>query len=383
MNKSDAKKLCAGLAVLFALAGRVPADGSVKLPPITAGVMLPDGQTLVVSVPSKGLLIYLDTTAEKETKRIDVDFQPMCLAAQGKNLFVSAKGSGMVHVLEAESGKDLKTIKVPGEPISALGCHPAKGLLYSVNQNNEVYAIDTDAGEATKTAAKGQLLAVDPTDDGFVYTGIQKPIQDQLVVKEGRGKQVIVSLEHANLRAVAAKFKPDGKDLKLVAANDNAAVNGNSMAVSRDGKAIAMAGGGGWQSKTDTKANYAVAVFDTSDLTTLLGQVDTGPYPQGIAFHPVLDLGAAFHSGITTEIAVFKSKSCVVKDTITIQKQGIPPLLGPSLLIFGGRGTKIVFATLAQPLPFPVPGADQSEVSFYPLTLSDADKEALNKAYSR
>jgi len=115
---------------------------------------------------------------------------------------------------------------------------------------------------------------------------------------------------HAHLMACnyfrRLKYKIDGADLTLVAANDNAAVNGRGMAVSGDGKQVAMAGGGGWRSTNDPRANYAIAVFETAKMKGLNGQVETGAYPNNVAFDPVLNLGAAFN---TKEFILFNAKS--------------------------------------------------------------------------
>jgi hypothetical protein len=284
-------------------------------------------------------------------------------------VFAGTKGAGTVHVLDAASGKEIKEIRMPGEPVVALGCHRSHGLVYAVNLNNEVFAIDPEKGAVTKTKAKGQLLAVDTNGGKYVYTGIQKPIKDQLVFEEQPGRRFRVSLAQANLRAIMLKYEITGTDLKLVAANDNAAVNGRSLGLSGDGKRIAMAGGG-WRSKTDPRANYAVAVFDTTDLQTLVGQVETGAYPVAVAFHPVLNLGAAYRDGQPGEVTIFNSKSCAKRDTIKVQKGATP-----SILAFGGEGTKLVF--IPQPKG---PGGDtQSIIEFFPLRLRDQDREALKK----
>jgi DNA-binding beta-propeller fold protein YncE len=335
--------------------------------------MLPDNKTFVVSIATKATLIYFDTVADKETKRVEVEFQPTILAAQGNKLFVGTKGTATVHVLDAATGKEEKEIKVPGEPLQALGCHPKKGLLYAVNTNNEVFSLDAEKGTATKTKAKGQLLAVDSGEGKFVYTGIQKPIRDQLVIDGRPGQKLTVSFAQANLRAVMLKYEVDGSDLKPIAVNDNAAINGRALAVSGDGKKIAMAGGGGWRSKTDPKANYAVAVFDTDDMQTLSGQVETGAYPSGIAFHPVLNLGAAYKDGHGAEIFLFSAKSFATKENIKV-KSGA----GTNILTFGGQGAKVIFA----PMPG-IGGEGQSTIEFLPIPLTDQDREALKKAYGK
>jgi hypothetical protein len=359
--------------VILVLTGTAQAQATFEVPTITSGIVLPDNKTFVVSVASKATLIYYDTVADKEARRVELDFKPSFLAAQGDKLFVAAKGTATVHVLEAATGNEVKAIKLPGEPVQALGCHPAKGLLYAVNSNNEVYAVDPDKGTATKTKAIGQLLAVDPVEGKFVYTGIQKPIRDVVVVEKGPGGKATLSLAQANLRALMIKYEVNDNDLKAVAANDNAAVNGWSMTLSADGKKIAMIGGGGWRSKTDPKVRYGAVFFDTSDLETQVGQWGDVPGTTvSIVFHPVLNLGASYQEG--HGVVLFSAKSLASKDSFKVKKGAIP-----TLLAFGGQGTKLIVA----PMPGG-PGSDmQSVIEFLPLPLTDQDKAALKKAYSK
>jgi DNA-binding beta-propeller fold protein YncE len=354
------------LAALLTWTESAPGQAFFKLPSIGGAVMAADNQTLIVSLTSNGMLAYYDTLRDKEMRKVEVDFQPGALATQGSLLFATTRGSGVLHVLDVSTGKEMGQIRVPGEPLQALACHPKKGLLYVVNLANEIYAIDPEKGVAAKTKAKGQLLAVDAVDGKYLYTGIQKPMRDQIVIQQS-GKTLRISFATANLRAIMLKYEIKGTDLKLVAANDNAAVNGRGMGLSPDGKRIAMAGGGGWRSKTDPKANYSIAVFDTADMQTLLGQVDTGPYPSTIAFHPVLNLGAAYNM---SEVIVFNAKSLAQKSSSKISRGA-----QTALLTFGGKGTKIVFASIALPRP------EGSDLAFIPLELSEQDQQTLRKAF--
>ncbi|HVS39837.1 MAG TPA: hypothetical protein VMS17_30040 [Gemmataceae bacterium] len=362
------KRLCtssasAALALAVLALGSARGDG-VKVSAVGGAVMLPDNQTLVVSLAADATLLYIDTAGEKESKRVQVEFQPAALAAQGDKLFAAAKGTSTVHVCDAASGKELKIVKLPGEPILALACHPSKGLVYASNQSCEVFSIDPEQGTATKTKAKGQMLAVDPVDGGFVYSGVQKPIRDVLVLQQAGAGQITVSFAKADARAVMLKSAVDDQDLKPTAANDNAALNGRWLAVSPDGKQVAMAGGGGWHSKTDAKFHYVVAVFDASDLQGMNGQVETGPYPAAVAFHPVLPLGVALASDLT----VFSTKSFAKKESFKPQKGGAAAYLG-----FGAKGTKVVY----------LPAGDDALVQFFPLQLTDQDRETLNQAFSK
>ena len=77
------------LALAGGMAQAADAEGSegpFDLPAIGGWVMAPDGQTLIVSTGSGGELVYFNTAAAKEDKRVEVDFQPTCLAIQGDNL---------------------------------------------------------------------------------------------------------------------------------------------------------------------------------------------------------------------------------------------------------------------------------------------------------
>ncbi len=183
--------------IFFYLSTGVNAQNSFTLSLTGAIVIGPDHQTLIVSVPTEGKLVYFDTVAEKQLKQIDVDFQPNLLAIQGKLLFVSAKGTSTIHVLEWDTAKIVRGINVPGEPLISMGCHPEKGLLYAVNLQNEMFSIDPQSGVATKTSGKGQLLAFDPSDSQVFYTGIQKAINEVLVFQDV-GNEVHVSLAQAN-----------------------------------------------------------------------------------------------------------------------------------------------------------------------------------------
>jgi hypothetical protein len=95
-------------------------------------------------------------------------------------------------------------------------------------------------------------------------------------------------------------------------------------------------------------------------METQLGQVETGPYPVGIGFHPKENWGAAFHESHVSELIVFNSKSLAKKATYKVDKKQS----AESVYIgFGGAGTKVIFATLIG-----VHNKDEGIVMFAPLT---------------
>jgi hypothetical protein len=87
--------------------------GALALANLGGWVMLPDGVTLIVSLPEQAKLVYLDTVAFKEIKRVDLTFKPAALAYQGKQLFAAVQGAALLHILDLESGEDKKEIKFP------------------------------------------------------------------------------------------------------------------------------------------------------------------------------------------------------------------------------------------------------------------------------
>src|SRR5437879_2108388 len=84
-------------------------EATFQLPAMGGFAVSPDNSKLVVSLTAKTELVYFDTVACKETKRVAVEFQPTQMAWGDKVLFVAQKASGLVHVLDADSGKELAT----------------------------------------------------------------------------------------------------------------------------------------------------------------------------------------------------------------------------------------------------------------------------------
>ena len=90
------------VAAVLALADRSRgADVKFDLPAMGGAAVSPDGATLVVSLTAKAELVYIDTVAAKEGKRVSLDFQPTLLAWGDKVLFAGQKSSGVVHILDS------------------------------------------------------------------------------------------------------------------------------------------------------------------------------------------------------------------------------------------------------------------------------------------
>ncbi len=370
----------ASLAILAILACAIPAraaeDGAavtLQVADLGGWAMSPDNRTLIVAATSAGELVYFDTVADKELKHVEVEFQPTSLAAQGKTLVAAAKGSSQLHVLDLETGKEQSTIDLAGSGFVSLACHPSKGYVYAAAQDGYIYAVDVQAGKGWKTKGVGTMLAVDPVHGDAVYAATQRAIRENLVIQQV-GSQTQVRIMQSGQYAVLLKFKVAGKGLVLESGNSRSAINAHAIAVSADGKKVAIAGGGGIDSPVDHKRSYAVPVYSAANLENMVGQIDTGPYPNNVAFHPVLNLGAAENA--MGDALVFKSTSLVTAQTLKVPASHV----GPTLLAFGGEGTKLIYGVGAGG-----PGAPKgtpAKLEFIPLQLTEQQKSELKKAYA-
>jgi hypothetical protein len=331
-------------------------------------VLLADQYTIVVSFPTDASLIYFDTAANKELKKVEVDFKPGAMAVRGDTLYVAATGTSMVYALDAATGKEKKSFKLSDGSIAKLACHPKTGPIFASTDDYYVHSIDPDSGKSKKTIARGYHLAVDPVDGKRLYTGTQPPVDDDLVLKIGPEGEIRFYFDTWGRRSVMLAYAIAENGLKLVAIQDNAASNGYSMHLSPDGKSIMMPGGGGWRSKNGREGGYHTAVFDTENLKSVVGEA---PHAVSLAFHPVLNLAAANAKG--REVKLFNAKSMKPRQTITISKGAAD---SPLILHFGAFGSKVVLFNGMNPKN-PVEG-----LHFIPLDLQADEWAALSKAYA-
>ena len=347
-----------------AVAGPKP-SATFKLPSVGGWVMTTDNITLIVSVPSKGELVYFDTVNDKEAKRVEVDFQPTALALQGQTLFAASKGSSEIYALDLKSGKEIKKFKLPGEPVFHITCHPTTGLICASNDQQKVFSIDVPKGKVQKTEARGMFLAIDPVKGNTLFTGSIKPPEERIVVRGGANGSTIITFEVSGDRAKLLKYSISGETLKLIDGSDNAAIGASgTMHLSPDGKSIAFIAGGGWRSKTDESKHVEIAIFDTSDLRTMRGAVDVGA-PQNLIFHPVLKVGVGL--GNNVDLHFFNPKSLVIRKKESLER--MPHTFWFNLLDFGAQGTKLIYL-------------QGENLLFVPLELSAEDRALLKGHYA-
>jgi hypothetical protein len=385
-----------GLLVLAAAVALAPAAAAAPAPnepacfrvPAPGGwAMTPDNVTLILAQPAEAKLHLIDTVNNKLVKSVEVDFKPGPMAIQGNTLFVAGQGSALVYALDLTTLKPVKEYNVGGDAVARLACHPTKGLLYATSTSLKVSLIDPASGAVTLTKARGDFIAVDPVSGNAVYTGFQPPRdEDEFTFREGADGRVKFMYDRWGTRAVILKYAVVGRNLTPVSAQRNAAVNGWSLALSPDGKRVALMGGGGWRPPITggggSGGGYVCAVFSTDNLETMVGQA---PHGGDIVFHPVLNLGMVGHTA--TDLTLFNAKSLTAKRGISIAA-GPPaePLIeGAGATAAGGRplapftfaakGTKFVFWSGENPK------APREGLHLIPLELTDEERAVLQKVY--
>jgi hypothetical protein len=345
MNKHCVRfALVALVAAVFASASEGE-ETAFNLAGMGGFAVSPDNSTLAVSLTAKTELVFFDTIAGKETKRVTVEFQPTQMAWSDKVLFVAQKSSGIVHVVDSSSGKELASGNASG-PVRNLAV--AKGVCFASTSNREVYAID-GKGKSTKTSVQGTFIAADPTG-AFVYACI-----------DGRATTDVT------------KFKVNGTELTSTGAFfrslRTSLVNVQGMGLSKDGKQFGVVAGGGW-SDLERKRHYSVPLYSTDDMKSQLGELETGAYPCGMASHPVLPLIFACNG---KQGAVFSAKSYAAGQKFTAPRETAGAGT-PSVLAFVGKGKKLAWGNTQ---------GDAGALKFYDLQLTKDQQGELNKAFAK
>ena len=338
-----------------------PLDHNVLPCPAPGGYALTDDLVgLVVSSPETTELIYFNTGTEKELKRVQLDFKPGSLCRQGKTLYVAGVGTAIVYAIDLATGKPQKEFELGGDAVANLACHPQKGMVYAATEGRAIFSIDPATGKSAKTSAVGKYIGV-TADGASVITAFQ-PGEGEYDYKVAEGKRIVIPWNSPwGCRAQIVKYKIRGAELEFEAAQNNAASNGWSFHLSPDGNRVAMPGGGGWRPTEGPGGGYVTAIFGTSNLQTMLGQA---PSAIGIAFHPVLDLGATSHDD---GVKLFRAKSMKPVGEFKMKGNG-----SSALLAVCAKGTKFIFWNGT---------AEGQGLHFLPLELSSEEKLLLTKTY--
>jgi hypothetical protein len=366
-------------------------EASLTLPRIGGWIMLADGVTLIVAIPEKAQLAYIDTLADKEIKRIDLPFKPDLLAGQGKYLFASVSGASAIHVLEVGSGVDRKEIHLPAGPVTGLACHRERGPLFASIPDptlaGAIVAVDPNSGTIAYAGVMlpnhtdpkkvgGLTLAADPTNAEGLYSLV--PLAAGRHATPGLGVWRVVIQSIVPYRPYSGPpYKPPHHDPQAMPAgmvavvgdyrhSERIAKTSSMVHASPDGKRVGII-------DIDEKG---VAVLSAQNFNERFGMMDC-PSVSDFAFHPVLDLAVAEGEGSGRKkeraLYLFNGKSLAEVTQFPLghgssddaDKNG-------RLLTFAGRGTKLVYFD----------GSHGKRLRFFPLALTEKDQAVLEKAYN-
>ena len=147
---------------------------ALALPGHIAGwVMLSDGVRLIVALPDQNQLVYIDTVANKELKRVKLPFKPYLLAVQQKRLFVSARTEQTrndVHVLDVDTAEEKKTLALPGSWLTDMVCSREKGLVYAFESDGTPIAFDPGVGSASRVVILAEPVVMAGVFDDRRYS---------------------------------------------------------------------------------------------------------------------------------------------------------------------------------------------------------------------
>jgi hypothetical protein len=334
-------RMCAALFVALVLVNNGRAEDQFEFAALGGSTVSPDNTTLVVALTTKAELVYIDTVAGKETKRIKVEFQPTEIAWGDKVIFAAQKGSGQVHILDADTGKELAVAKAGS---SVRNLVTVKGVCFASTDNREVHAIDSK-GASTKADAQGTFIAADPRG-AFVCTVIDGKARTDLM-----------------------KYTVDGTKLKHVATLQGktgaSLINVRAVRVGYEGKLAGVVAGGGW-ADVDRKRHYGVPMYDADDMKTQLGDLETGPYPSACTFHPALPLVFA---STDKAGAIYNAKGLLPGQKVTAPGNGTL-----NVAAFVGQGQKLALGSSDA-------GKDKGVLKLIKLELTKEQEDDLKKTF--
>jgi hypothetical protein len=363
--------------------------------------------TLIVALPDKAQLVYVDTVDEKEIRRVDLPFKPDLLAVQGKQLFASVYGGNSIHSLDLSTGVNRKELRLPAGPLTGLACNHAKGPLFASipdpTKVGAVVAISPTTGALAYTAHNLPSPPPMPPMNRFTAQGPIHPLEPKKVaaltiaadpsnpegfysivyITGGRHATHGVGVLRVGVRD-ATPYRPYSGPPYKPSFNDPQAIPVGLIAladrfqtspmVGTVNTAVHASGDGRHVGILDLGGN-GITLLSSQNLDEKIGMMDC-PHASDFAFHPVLDLAVAEGDESVHKkdraFFLFNGKSLV-------EVARFPLGHGPSqednpngrLLTFGGRGTKIVYYDPSR----------GHRLRFFPLSLSEKDKETLEKAF--
>jgi hypothetical protein len=244
----------------------------------------------------------VDTVSGTGTRTIATaidDFVPLC----NGTILYGDKATSEVVLTNLVSGTTIRKYALTAAP-TGLDYDAARGKLWVVHGATKVSRIDLMSGSVTEITMPfaAHAVAVGPDGKAFVSTA-KETFDTQIQVIDATASTIAKAIDLPGVYQSRLAWDETNSQLFLVHkglspsnihryAFDATAVtltkkdtsskcsNGIDIAVSRDGKHLGVACGGG------NGTGYTVWDFDPLDLTKYAGEWNTGAYPSGAAFSP-------------------------------------------------------------------------------------------------
>lgn len=266
----------------------------------------------MVPVPGQNLVVcFLETEGEEtttlvystesgEVRRFPIQGRVVSAECSGNELFISLLGKSELEVYDLD-GRSVKSYSLPKPAIGLDVCSRTQQVFMSIE--DVIHILDLKTGKIVTTELIGQQVVVDE-EHGLVYA-TYKPIQQS---SSGHflinGRPIYFNIPgdafaDQNI-IIKAAYQRDGVAV-IAAIRTEAAANGYTISLTRDGKWITVTGGGGYRRKGN-KGGYGTGILSAEDMSKLEGFYPIEPYSSTTAFNPVTDQVALIATG---ELRVF------------------------------------------------------------------------------
>jgi S1-C subfamily serine protease len=212
-------------------------------------------------------------------------------------LYVSTAEPPEIRQLDARNGKVIHRTPIHGPAPQTLAVFPSKSLaFYPVGQH--VHRVELQTGSDEDTGQPGQFVRADPLGK-FLYA-FTKPIRqapdEGMILLNGHPIFIRRNAPMDWSQTTLFQYVVTSGRLLLAQLRENSASNADNLAVSPDGKWVAVIGGGGWRSSDPAnKSGYVIPVYGATNLEKVMGPFQTDAYPGGLATNPVTQQVVAIH----------------------------------------------------------------------------------------
>ncbi|MFZ4395001.1 MAG: trypsin-like peptidase domain-containing protein [Kiritimatiellia bacterium] len=263
----------------------------------------------VVSIPGRKLvyLFYKDLlqvdaieTGSGQVTKIQISAPVAAAIGSPDTLFLCSAKAPTLEALSL-AGKPVRSYALPGVATSVAVCPLTQQAFLAIS--DLIHVLDLTTGKIQATDLVGQVVRID-APRGLVYSTFKPEDRREPNHMFMNGRPVFFSSVGDMFKDQNVIFKGAYKrgGLTAVAAiRTEAASNGYTMDVSRDGQWITVTGGGGYRGPGGLQG-YGTGVLFADDMARLEGFYGINAYPQTAVFNPVTDQLALV---ATEELKVF------------------------------------------------------------------------------